>query len=100
SVVLLRRLLDEVAGKALVITGAGVSTDSGIPDYRGPNGSYSRGHKPMMHDEFISSENSRKRYWARSIFGWPSFSAARPNASHFALANLEAQGRINGIVTQ
>lgn len=52
-----------------VITGAGVSTDSNIPDYRGVNGSYKFGHKPMVHLDFVSKELSRKRYWARSILG-------------------------------
>lgn len=60
----LRELLDSARGKAVALTGAGVSTDSGIPDYRGPQGSYSRGHKPMTHDEFLSSENNRKRWVA------------------------------------
>ncbi|CAM9892993.1 unnamed protein product, partial [Discosporangium mesarthrocarpum] len=100
SVGLLKHLLDGVKGEAVVLTGAGISTDSGIPDYRGPNGSYSRGHKPMMHDEFIRSEKNRKRYWARSVFGWNSFANARPNNAHYALANLESQGRIKGVITQ
>ncbi|CAN0408590.1 unnamed protein product [Ascophyllum nodosum] len=77
-----------------------MSTDSGIPDYRGPQGSYSRGHKPMTHDEFLSSERNRKRYWFRSTFGWTSFSQARPNAAHFALADLEAAGKVDGVITQ
>eukprot|EP00904_Undaria_pinnatifida_P006753 jgi/Undpi1/3207/HiC_scaffold_15.g06581.m1 len=85
----LRKLLDEAGGSALALTGAGMSTDSGIPDYRGPRGSYSRGHKPMTHDEFLSTEANRKRYWARSTFGWSSFRRARPNAAHDALAALE-----------
>ena len=61
SVQRLRKLLDEAGGSALALTGAGMSTDSGIPDYRGPRGSYSRGHKPMTHDEFLSTEANRKR---------------------------------------
>eukprot|EP00752_Nemacystus_decipiens_P008702 g7767.t1 len=89
----LRQLLDAAGGSAIVLTGAGMSTDSGIPDYRGPRGSYSRGHKPMTHDEFLS-------FWARSTFGWDSFSRSRPNAAHKALAELEAVGKIRGVMTQ
>lgn len=62
SVRQLRELLEAARGSAVALTGAGMSTDSGIPDYRGPKGSYSRGHKPMTHDEFLSSEDNRKRY--------------------------------------
>jgi len=62
SVRRLRELLDAAGGSAVALTGAGLSTDSGIPDYRGPRGSYSRGHKPMTHDEFLSSERNRKRF--------------------------------------
>ena len=61
SVRKLRELLNAARGSAVVLTGAGMSTDSGIPDYRGPRGSYSRGHKPMTHDEFLSSEGNRRR---------------------------------------
>ena len=86
--------------RLVVITGAGVSTSSGIPDYRGPQGSYKLGHKPMVHQDFVKSENARKRYWARSMLGWSTFSQARCNGAHFALANLESHGIVSTVITQ
>jgi NAD-dependent SIR2 family protein deacetylase len=80
-----------------VLTGAGVSTDSGIPDYRG-EGAPAR--NPMTFQTFVGDERARKRYWAGSHLGWRHFSAAEPNASHRALADLELAGVVNGIVTQ
>ncbi|KAG1369942.1 NAD-dependent protein deacylase SRT2 [Cocos nucifera] len=86
--------------KLMVLTGAGMSTESGIPDYRSPNGAYSSGFKPITHQEFVCSSRTRRRYWARSYAGWRRFTAAQPSAAHHALASLEKVGRINYMVTQ
>lgn len=84
-----------------IITGAGISTSSGIPDYRSPQGSYSKGHKPIVNDEFINNEYIRKRYWARSMIGWPVFNRAKPNEGHYSLSRIESRN-INkfSIITQ
>lgn len=93
------RLVDFLAaGPALVLTGAGMSTDSGIPDYRGPDGA--RRVTPMSHGEFVGSSQARQRYWARSFVGWQRFSRAQPNAGHRALTALQRRGAIGQVITQ
>jgi NAD-dependent SIR2 family protein deacetylase len=93
-------LLDLLRGRRIVVlAGAGCSTESGIPDYRGPEGSL-RTRKPIQYQEFVRSEAARVRYWARGTAGWTRFSAARPNAAHHALARLEEGGAVRGIITQ
>lgn len=83
----------------VVLAGAGCSTESGIPDYRGPEGSL-RKRKPIQYNEFVRDEATRARYWARSSIGWPRMEDARPNPAHESLARLEADGAITGIITQ
>ena len=83
--------------KVMVLSGAGVSTDSGIPDYRDQKGEWKR-RQPVQHKEFLDSEHVRKRYWARSLVGWPVVSRARPNPAHYHLADLES--RTSLLVTQ
>jgi NAD-dependent SIR2 family protein deacetylase len=85
--------------RLFVLTGARCSTDSGIPDYRDGNGDWKR-RPPVRYQEFVGSERVRQRYWARSLLGWPAFARARPNATHAALARLEAAGFIHQLVTQ
>lgn len=86
-------------GSMLAVTGAGVSTDSGIPDYRGPAGSLNR-HRPMTYQEFRHDPTASHRYWARSFVGWRVMGEARPNRTHYALVELERAGLLHGIITQ
>ena len=80
----------EHAGALAVLTGAGISTPSGIPDYRGAEGSYSKGHEPMQHADFVRSARKRKRFWARSVRGYKYFSNRRPNLMHRGIAGMES----------
>ncbi|MEU9576543.1 NAD-dependent protein deacetylase [Streptomyces chilikensis] len=86
-------------GGVLVLSGAGISTESGIPDYRGEGGSLSR-HTPMTYQDFVGDARARQRYWARSHLGWRTFRRAHPNAGHRAVAAFEARGRLAGVITQ
>jgi len=85
--------------RLLVLTGAGISTDSGIPDYRDEKGAWKL-QQPMTYAEFTGSHYARQRYWARSASGWPRFDRAQPNEAHQALAELESLGFVETLVTQ
>jgi NAD-dependent SIR2 family protein deacetylase len=94
----LRRARDVLAEPGVVVlTGAGLSTDSGIPDYRGPGAPR---RMPMNFSEFASGPRAQQRYWARSHLGWQRMSGARPNAGHLALAAMERRGRVSAVITQ
>src|SRR5947209_9154101 len=93
-------MVDLVAGQdVVVLSGAGISTESGIPDYRGESGSLRR-HTPMTFDDFVGSVEGRRRYWARSHLGWRAMAKARPNDGHRAVAALRASGHVAGVITQ
>jgi NAD-dependent SIR2 family protein deacetylase len=93
----LRRLLD--GGDVVVLSGAGLSTESGIPDYRGPSGALRR-HTPMNYHSFVNDGVARHRYWARSYLGWGQIAQAQPNDGHRAVARLQAAGVLSGVITQ
>jgi NAD-dependent SIR2 family protein deacetylase len=94
----LRQFIDRHA-RLFVLTGAGCSTDSGIPDYRNADGDWKRA-APVMLQNFMASPIARARYWARSLIGWPRFQAARPNVAHFALSSLQRRGQVQLLATQ
>jgi len=85
--------------RLLVLTGAGCSTESGIPDYRDADGGW-KARRPMLYRDFVASAANRRRYWARSMVGWLRIARAQPNGAHRALARLEHQGPVHHLVTQ
>ncbi len=91
--------LIEAAGRVVVFTGAGISTESGIPDFRSPGGLWSR-MKPITFNEFVSSEDKRREAWTRTFSGVAGWVGARPNAGHYGVARLLASGKANAVITQ
>ncbi|BGP25203.1 hypothetical protein JCM10295v2_004125 [Rhodotorula toruloides] len=101
SVQLLVDFLRKGKGKTTLLTGAGISVDSGIRAYRGPGGTYTiRKHRPIFYGEFIQDEAMRQRYWARSFLGYPPVRRAESNPTHYAMAALQKMGFLSSLITQ
>lgn len=98
SVTRLRQMI-EVAQRAVVFTGAGISTESGIPDYRGPQGIWTK-QTPIYYEEFVASEQARRETWRRRFEVDPVLRAARPNRGHVAVAELVREGKVAAVITQ
>ncbi len=93
-------LVELCRGRRLaVLTGAGVSTESGIPDYRGPE-TRRRARNPIRFQQFMKNESMRRRYWARAMVGWEKFANKEPNPAHYAIASMEQDGILTGLITQ
>jgi NAD-dependent deacetylase len=87
------------ARQALIFTGAGISTGSGIPDFRGPDGVWKK-RQPVYYHDFMRSDAARVEHWDFKLEGWPAFKAAQPNATHDAIVQLERAGKVGAVVTQ
>ncbi|WP_220040532.1 NAD-dependent protein deacetylase [Streptomyces tateyamensis] len=93
-------LAELLARRAVVVlSGAGLSTESGIPDYRGVTGTWRR-HRPMTYQEFVADPAARQRYWARSHAGWRGIARAQPNTGHHAVQRLRGSGHLSAVITQ
>jgi NAD-dependent deacetylase len=92
-------LLLRESRRMMIFTGAGISTGSGIPDFRGPNGVWTR-RKPVYYQDFMTSESARIEHWDYKLEAWPAFQAARPNPVHHAIVKLENAGKVRAVLTQ